>query len=578
MLPARLCAEPARSSTVPALLARLAGLVLCVAVAGCNTRDVGGVTYDGGGDDGPANDGPAPDAWILPDVPPEPDAISTDGVPDACIPLTCTPVGRQFCGRIGDGCGGVLECGDCANSLRCGAHGTDNVCPPAPGSCTPLTCDAAGGGRYCGFIGDGCGGTQDCGGCPTGETCAGAGVANVCAVPPASGCTRLTCSGGVNGQLCGRIGDGCGGALDCDAPCPTGETCGGAGVSGLCGEPPSSCTKIGCNAGGGRYCGPIGDGCGGLLACGDCSGSLTCGGGGTTGLCGAPVGNCTALTCTVTNGRFCGTIGDGCNGTLECGNCPTGQSCGAAGRAGVCAPTAGTCTPITCDHMGGRYCGTIGNGCGGTLACGTACPSGQTCGGGGNAGVCGDGTGGPCENLECMRVTCPNNGKTTISGTVYAPEGTLPLYNAIVYINNKPVDAFDEGASCERCTDKLSGDPIATALTDTNGRFVLENVPVGSNIPLVIQVGKWRRQLTVPSTTACMNTPVAASLTRLPRTKAEGNIPKIALDHRGGRPARVPAAQDRDRRQRVHHLGRHRPGTPLFRPRRDQHLQCRRQT
>ena len=76
----------------------------------------------------------------------------------------------------------------------------------------------------------------------------------------------------------------------------------------------------------------------------------------------------------------------------------------------------------------------------------------------------------------------------------------------------------------------LSGNPIATALTDVNGRFSLSNVPAGANIPLVIQVGKWRRQITVPNVTACTDTPITnADLTRLPRTQAEGNIPRIAV-------------------------------------------------
>jgi hypothetical protein len=526
---------------LPARLARLSGLVLCVVVAGCNTRDVASaIGVIPGQDAGP--DGPTPDGFVLPDVM-VPDAPPGSDAP--CSRIGCSSGGLTFCGLIGDGCGGVQECGTCANGMNCGGHGTPNVCPPTPGACTAKTCDPPSGGQYCGKIGDGCGGTLECGDCPMGQQCGAGGIPGVCAVPPGGSCTRLTtadCSP-TGGKFCGQIGDGCGGTVEC-GDCPAGEMCGAAGIPGLCGKPASSCTKLSCNiAGGGRYCGDIGDSCGGKLECGDCSGTLTCGGGGTSGLCGAPVGNCTALSCNVSGGPLCGTVGNGCGGTLSCGACPAGMTCGAGGRDGVCAPTPGTCTAKTCDYMGGRYCGTIGDGCGAVLECGSACPDGQTCGGGGVAGVCGNGTGGgPCERLECQRVVCSGGGKTTISGTVWDPAGKVPIYGAIVYVNNAPVDPFPEGATCERCTDTLSGDPIATALTDTRGRFTIENAPVGANIPIVVQVGKWRRQATV-NVAACADnlvdppgTPGPMSNTRLPRNKTEGHIPLIALTTGGADP------------------------------------------
>ncbi|MGK3996284.1 carboxypeptidase regulatory-like domain-containing protein [Sorangium sp. So ce1024] len=138
------------------------------------------------------------------------------------------------------------------------------------------------------------------------------------------------------------------------------------------------------------------------------------------------------------------------------------------------------------------------------------------------------GTGG-CEGLECQKVTCAGGARTTVSGTVYEPAGTIPLYNVIVYVPNTELQPIPDGASCDRCSVTLSGDPIATALTDTKGRFVLEDVPVGEDIPLVVQIGKWRRQITLPRVEPCVDNPTEDGAIRLPRNKAEGHIPKIAL-------------------------------------------------
>ncbi len=143
---------------------------------------------------------------------------------------------------------------------------------------------------------------------------------------------------------------------------------------------------------------------------------------------------------------------------------------------------------------------------------------------------------GSCTGLECQQVPCSGAAKTTVSGTVYAPEGTLPLYNVLVYVPNAPLDDIPDGASCDKCG-FVSGAPLVTALTDTHGRFVLENVPVGSDIPLVIQVGKWRRQLKLPSVAKCSDTPIADhELTSLPSKQSEGHIPRIALTTGGADP------------------------------------------
>jgi hypothetical protein len=132
----------------------------------------------------------------------------------------------------------------------------------------------------------------------------------------------------------------------------------------------------------------------------------------------------------------------------------------------------------------------------------------------------GDATSGaPCVNLECQIPVCPN-GTTTLKGVVYAPEGTLPLYNVVVYVPNAAVDPIPDGVTCDTCQTGLSGEPIVAALSDTTGEFVLEGVPAGADIPLVITVGKWRREVTSPTSCPASTTRSTPDLTRLPRTRA----------------------------------------------------------
>src|SRR5258706_9629002 len=65
--------------------------------------------------------------------------------------------------------------------------------------------------------------------------------------------------------------------------------------------------------------------------------------------------------------------------------------------------------------------------------------------------------------------------------------------------------------------------------TDSHGKFKLDNMPVGDNIPLVIQIGRWRRQITIPNVAECVDTPLSKEITRMPRNKKEGDIPQMAI-------------------------------------------------
>lgn len=137
-------------------------------------------------------------------------------------------------------------------------------------------------------------------------------------------------------------------------------------------------------------------------------------------------------------------------------------------------------------------------------------------------------TGGdPCVGLECQVPVCPN-GTTTLKGTVFAPEGTLPLYNVVVYVPNGPLDPISDGVTCDTCQTALSGDPIVAGLTDTKGEFILTDVPAGAAIPLVLTIGKWRREITV-DVAPCVENVVDPTKSRLPKNQSEGHIPRIAM-------------------------------------------------
>ena len=202
------------------------------------------------------------------------------------------------------------------------------------------------------------------------------------------------------------------------------------------------------------------------------------------------------------------------------------------------ATTATACTfreapPPNTTGMGGTT--AIGTGTGGTVIV----PPGLD--GSVERRAAGDGaTSGPCSGLSCQQTSCtmgdckemacPGGADTTVSGTIYDPAGKVPLYNVQVYVPNGKLDDFTDGASCQPCDTSLSGNPIAQTITDDHGNFMLSDVPVGSDIPLVIQVGKWRRQISIPTVTRCTNTALMdKDQTRLPSKSSEGHMPKMAL-------------------------------------------------
>jgi hypothetical protein len=137
----------------------------------------------------------------------------------------------------------------------------------------------------------------------------------------------------------------------------------------------------------------------------------------------------------------------------------------------------------------------------------------------------------PCSGLECQVVNCErkNLPPTTISGTVFAPNGTLALYGATVYVPLLDPGPFHDGVECTQCMDQLPGGAVAFDESDTAGKFEVQNVPSGTDIPLFITIGKWRRKVIIPQVMECTDNPLPANLTSLPRNRNEGDIPKIAI-------------------------------------------------
>ncbi|MBI5508202.1 MAG: FG-GAP repeat protein, partial [Deltaproteobacteria bacterium] len=282
-----------------------------------------------------------------------PETCGGGGTSNVCgCTLSCT--GK--CGGA-DGCGGT--CADtCVSPETCGGGGTADVC-----GCTPTTCASAG--ESCGGVPDRCGGTLACGTCAPPQTCGGGGTPNVC------GCT-LSCAGKCGGA------DGCGGT--CADTCVSPETCGGGGTANVCGCTPACAGKCGGT-----------DGCGGTCP-NNCSSPETCGGGGQTNVCG-----CTPEADPV----FCGRLGKNCDDvtaadtcgtsrTVSCGTCSVGQTCGGGGTSNVCgcAPEA---DPAFCTRLG-KNCGSVSAndncGAGRTADCG-ACTDGLSCNAGPQVNVCG---------------------------------------------------------------------------------------------------------------------------------------------------------------------------------------------
>ena len=380
-----------------------------------------------------------------------------------------------------------------------GGTGDSSACMPKTCAQLGYNCGKA---VSCGQVID-CTGTGRTGGCTPPESCGGGGQANVCGGASTSDggpvmCTPTTCS--ALGYNCGFASDGCGDALNCNPN-----------------DAATGCTPP-------QYCGG-----GGFNQCGGNNGLQPDGG--------VP---CQATTCSAL-GYDCGYANDGCGNLLDCnppsGACPSPQYCGGGGfnvcggNNGLGVDGAPNCKPLTCAKQGFN-CGFAGDGCGGLLQCGATCPGILTCGGGGVPGVCGNNA---CTGLCLQQAACTGGVTTTITGTVIAGTPAKygapdPVPNVVVYVPNGPLQAFAPGATCSQCGAQVTGSPLVETTTAFDGTFTLKNVPSnvppGAQIPVVIQLGRWRRtfKFDIPS---CATTAVGNLV--MPHNSGEGDIPLTAI-------------------------------------------------
>lgn len=363
-----------------------------------------------------------------------------------CLPLTCTAVGGS-CGIFSDGCGGTINCGTCTAGSQSSCFSTTllasenyanaqsqdgaqtftdamqilvpsqiNVTQGATstGSVTAAYQNGAGTLVTCTYNGSASHPNKY-----TFTSCSNGTAANALVSATSfhlhvvsgdntagpttviwpieaqpCGCTATTCA--ALSATCGVLTDGCGGLLNCGA-CSGTNTCGGNASAPLtCGCTPTTC------AGSGAQCGTLADGCGGSLDCGSCAAPETCGASGVANRC-----DCVPRTCAAASAS-CGMTDDGCGGELDCGDCSSPQTCGGGGTPKTCG-----CTPLVCSAYS-LVCGAIADGCGSMISCGTCS---------GNL-VCDEH--GACNLPEIFTTTDPE----VPGAAVYVPGGIATNYTA----------------------------------------------------------------------------------------------------------------------------------------------------
>jgi len=119
----------------------------------------------------------------------------------------------------------------------------------------------------------------------------------------------------------------------------------------------------------------------------------------------------------------------------------------------------------------------------------------------------------------------------TVTGTVLAPEGTVPISSALIYLADAMPAPLPPAAYCDKCVQLPAGTPYTYSKAD--GTFSLPIYQAGDKI-LVVQKGNFRRAR--PLTVAAGNQAADKKLTTLPGAplpEAGDEIPRIGMTHGG---------------------------------------------
>jgi hypothetical protein len=173
---------------------------------------------------------------------------------------------------------------------------------------------------------------------------------------------------------------------------------------------------------------------------------------------------------------------------------------------------------------GGGAAGAGGDGTSGGTNAGGTNAGGASSGGEGGFAVAGAANGGAAATGGA------NTGEAlaTLKGRVLAPEGTIPISGALVYVTHNSVPAIPQKVYCDSCVELAAG--TSYAITAADGTFSLPVSALGE-WKLVVRKGAFRRVRTF-NIEAEGDVQVGEDLTTLPEKRdaaAGDDIPKMAV-------------------------------------------------